>query len=1441
MLSSGVSELAPSYDVVVVGSGYGASIAASRLARAGRSVAVLERGREFLPGDFPDTEAEAAAHFQIRGDLGRRHRDTHNPTALYDLVVCEDIAVFQGCGLGGTSLVNANVSLRPDKRIFSDPRWPSALRATAAGALNNELETGFQLAASWLSASPYPDTHPDPAKLAVLRRVANGDEVSRPPINVNFDIDGSNRFGMPQKPCIECGDCVSGCNHTAKNTTAMNYLPDAVNHGARIFCGAQVQWLEPQGERWRLHFLVPGSGRDAFDAPPLTVDASMVVLGAGALGSTEILLRSRRHGLRLSPRLGRSFSGNGDVLAFGYNLDEPVNGVGLGHREPEGEKPVGPCITGLIDRRDVEQVDQGYIIEEGALPGALASLYPGLFRKAARVFGTDTDAGFLDGLRERLREAPTYLLDAYRGALAHTLTYLVMSHDDGQGELSLQGDDLHIHWPGVGRQDTFARANAALEQATAEAGGTFVPNPAWTEWLGNRPITVHPLGGCPMGDTGASGVVDHAGQVFDGDGDALHQGLFVMDGSILPMPVGANPLLTISAVSERAVAELARRAGWSIDYDAPGPVPDTPTDVARPTSLSFTERMSGYISLEETEDFDLAHSRGRLKQTAFDFTVTVETPDLDALLDEPGHRARLYGSARAPALGSPSYMIHGGTFELLSEDPDRVGTRRMVYRLPLQSENGTSEPDRRLFVTGFKRIHDDAGLDLWTDTTTLYVTIHAGDDEQAPILARGRLHIEPSDFARQLTTIRVEGGEGAASRLSGVARFGKFFAGSLFEVYGGALVPHRSLPADDADLPVRPRRSLRVDPPTVHAFQAGDGTGLRLLRYKPRRRGQALGPVILAHGLGVSSRIFRTDMVETNLVEYLVEHGFDVWLLDMRCSIELPSAHTVHTADDIARYDWPAAVAEVKRVAGVDTVQVVAHCFGSTTFTMAQLSGLAGVRSAVLSQVSTHMDTSKAQAWLAGLHVPETMAELGIEELQPVSRDGQPFWAELTDRLLNLRPIDQEERCRSATCHRITAMYGLLYEHDQLTNTLHSHLHELFGAANIGCFKHLAQMARAGHLVDAQGGDVYLRHPERMRIPLRILHGSLNATFTPSSTEKTIRWLQKHEPDAPVERELVEGYGHIDCIFGRDAAVDVFPRIVEHLMAHAGDDQVAEDRPGSATRGVRLHRRGRGIPLVVIPGIEGSGEGSMHAVERAVEELGSRGSEVQILLVDYSQERHEHIDDLSKTIADLVQGEVGSLEILVWGHSLGALLATNLASHASLRIAANVLVSPFRALPGPVLEASYWSMAVTPGFVYKRTVAPLGRQLFGPTGGHNDHPFFEAMARCDAEALRRRTGWLRGPHFDLQFATASGPTRVFLGQRDRLIDGRKERAFFGELAARRTDFSLSILPGAGHVVLPDAAVEALSDQVSDWFLRLLRPQSSPPRRLAPTGAQASAT
>ena len=246
----------------------------------------------------------------------------------------------------------------------------------------------------------------------------------------------------------------------------------------------------------------------------MTVSADLVILGAGSLGSTEILLRSKAHGLAVSDQVGERFTGNGDVLAFAYDTDHVINGVGWGHHRP-GEIPaVGPCITSVIDLRRQSQLDDGMIIEEGSPPGPIAGFLPGALSVAAGLVGREPTSGLEREVREGTRQLASWLEGPYHGAIHNTQTYLVMTHDDGSGRMVLDKDRLRIHWPGVGDQTIFEKVNARLEQASDALGGNFVHNPLWSKLLHNSLITVHPLGGCVIGEDAANGVVNHKGQVF---------------------------------------------------------------------------------------------------------------------------------------------------------------------------------------------------------------------------------------------------------------------------------------------------------------------------------------------------------------------------------------------------------------------------------------------------------------------------------------------------------------------------------------------------------------------------------------------------------------------------------------------------------------------------------------------------------------------------------------------------------------------------------------------------------------------------------------------------------------------------------------------------------------------------------------------------------------
>lgn len=817
-LASPIEQMKAHYEVVVIGSGYGGGIAASRMARAGKQVCLLERGKEWQPGDFdanhkmikrgdyPDHEATAMPQVQV--DLPQMH--TGSRTGLYDLRFNEDINVFLGCGLGGTSLVNANVSIQAKPWVFKLPEWPAELQKDGV------LDAYYDLARQMLKPEQYPNKgdaqFPHLPKLEALRKSAeylNEKANCYPPdINVTFEEfpNNINHVGVEQHPCVGCGDCMSGCNYRAKNTTLMNYLPDAKNHGAEIFTEVSVRSIERvtgadgQG-KWLVHYQPVHTGRERFDAPTLFVSADIVVVSAGTLGSTEILLRSKKNGLSLSDRVGENFTGNGDVLAFAYNCDEEINGIGFGPHPPEENgalrEKVGPCITGIIDMRDKEPPSDGFVIEEGTVAGAFAGFLPKTFALASAAMGIDTDTGIQDYMREKARELEGLVRGAYHGAMRNTQTFLVMAHDDDRGRMYLKDDRLRIDWPKVGDQPIFGKVGDSLHKATVPLGGTYLKDPLTNEISGHDLITVHPLGGCILADAAEQGVVNDRGQVFSSPhGTAVYDSLYVTDGSVIPRPLGVNPLLTISAISERCVALLAEEH-WQIklDYSLPsGPTQAAAAAAAAPLAVGvrFSESMSGYFSTQVTDDdphpednlepFRRAAELGREANSPFQFILTIISEDYARTISDVNIISPMIGTVTAAALSKQPLTVTDGKFNYFLKQESQVETKRMQYKMTLNSAEG-----RTYHFYGFKLIHDDPGIDSWSDTTTLYITVRE-NDEQGAVVGKGILRIPVASFIRQMSTMQVTNAPGLTARWKAMLEFGKFFGGNIVDSYGANLL-----------------------------------------------------------------------------------------------------------------------------------------------------------------------------------------------------------------------------------------------------------------------------------------------------------------------------------------------------------------------------------------------------------------------------------------------------------------------------------------------------------------------------------------------------------------------------------------------------------------------------------------------------------------------------
>ncbi len=991
----------------------------------------------------------------------------------------------------------------------------------------------------------------------------------RVPLAVSFSTKVTH--GVQQQRCVLCGNCITGCNHSAKNTVAMNYLPGAARFGAQIFCGAEVRAIEKTGhDGWQLHIRLTDHALRPFDRPELTVHARVVFLSAGTLGTTEILLRSRaRYRLSMSARLGDRFSGNGDAIAFGYNGPHPVNGMGYSSTVPD-DAAVGPTIAAMIDDRP-----HGAIIQEGAIPGALGVVLRVLGPVVARV--TQSNPSGMAGWKG---EADSFLRGVRRGALRQTQTYLAMAVDDGSGEMLLRDDRLRIRWHNAGFQDVYRKIAARLNQLTRAMKGSYVVNPFWTRIFGRRLMTVHPLGGCCLADAPATGVVNADGLVFDPASGDVHEGLYVCDGSIVPRPLGVNPSLTIGALSER----IATRAADAWEHKLRSPARKIHGVMPTIPALRYAERLRGRLWLSRGDGSALYNTR-------FELVLHISAEDIDKLLSDPRHEASIIGVCRTPELpaGRRRWRVSRGRLNVLVDDPSQVETKLLIYRLRLTGESGdvlwlrghktvNYETLKRhpwltltrlpFVIYGGRPPHTNARLsrepyagcervEQWGRTRNPAAFLGAGDVQADKIVGAGFAGSGPADAVRLAASMTIAHVENPLQRLRYKLRYAGFFLDAPFRMRVWLFRRTRAVnPFDNPTPQIVPRvltqdRTVGDGRPTHHFL---------LTHFRGTDRARTNMPVVLAPGFGMSADAFRVG--NPSAAQFLYDRGYDVWLLDYRGSDKLEISLTQFTLDDLA-HDFSEAIVTLYETYGRQhEIQVVAHCVASLSMQMALLNGTAdgglrrnGLHSVVLSQSFAFMDHPVINRVKAGLHLPSVLDYVGFRPVLTADHDlRSSLPARVLDRLLYLYP--SKERCREGVCRRLLLLYGEVIRHDQLDQATHDRLYEMFDRANLTTFKHLAKMIARGHLVDRFGKNTYLR-PEngrRVNVPITLLQGTANGLFRPSGARKTHEWLIQHggfgSPEANRDKFRmlpIQGHGHLDNFIGKRASTDVFPELVRAL------------------------------------------------------------------------------------------------------------------------------------------------------------------------------------------------------------------------------------------------------------------------------------------------------
>jgi cholesterol oxidase len=541
------------FDAVVVGSGFGGSVMAYRLAQAKLDVCLLERGKKWPPGSFPRTP------FQFSQALWDPSEGRHG---LFDVWSFGGLGALVSSGLGGGSLIYANVILRKPERWFAEVeedgvrRWPITFE---------DLRRHYKEVFPFLNPVEYPEHYRDTAKTQAFYGAAEnrGLDPFYPPLAVTFAAskeETGTPFGEPSQnlhraqryTCRLVGECDAGCNFGSKNTLDFTYLSHAERLGLEIRCRHEVKAFEPWNRGFLIEVADHSNAEEGKRTPPerrVIFARRRLILCAGALGSPYLLLLNRSSFPRVSPQLGTRFSGNGDFIAFAARSRKPM------------DPSRGPVITTTVSIPDV--LDDpggdgpGHFIQDGGYPDFLAWVGEMIALPRIAWAGRRTALrivwGKLTGHPDsNLSGEAADLLGAPRLA-GGTLPLLGIGRERPQGRMRLRDGLLDVEWSFAESRSYFDHVRSTVTELARGLDAEFEDNILWKL---NNSITVHPLGGCPLGVTAAEGVVDPiSGEVHN------YPGLHVADGSVMPGTVGANPSFTIAALANRFAEAILRKEG----------------------------------------------------------------------------------------------------------------------------------------------------------------------------------------------------------------------------------------------------------------------------------------------------------------------------------------------------------------------------------------------------------------------------------------------------------------------------------------------------------------------------------------------------------------------------------------------------------------------------------------------------------------------------------------------------------------------------------------------------------------------------------------------------------------------------------------------------------------------------------------------------------------
>jgi len=527
------------YDYLIVGSGFGGSTSALRLAEKGYSVLVVEKGSELTANDFPKTNWDVRRWLWAPA-LGAR--------GLFQMRPFRHVSVLAGAGVGGGSLTYANTLPIPKQSFFRSASW------SHLADWEKELAPHYGTARRMLGAAPTDFLTPaDQLLKEIAEERGTPEAFEKPHVAIfmgeagrtvkdpYFGGEGPDRTG-----CIRCGACMTGCRFGAKNTLDKNYLYFARRAGASVLADTEVVDVVPRDGGG--YTVTARQGRSYFFRKPVAFEAKNVVFSGGALGTNSLLLRLKERGSlsRLSPRVGNRVRTNSESLIF-----VTVPGTKDDHSK-------GIAINSLLqtdEHSHLEMVRYGSgsgFFRMVAVPH-VGGHVPGLV-KLWRMF--------VFTLKNPLRVLRAWLVANWA---ASTMILLYMRSAEGTLRFVRKGGFMNTELEdGEPPRATIPEATELALAIAKKSGGTAMS--AYYEPLLDVPTTAHLLGGCCMGASEADGVIDHRHRVFG------YEGLYIVDGSAISANPGVNPSLTITALAERAMTFIPTKVVDVADVAARGAV-----------------------------------------------------------------------------------------------------------------------------------------------------------------------------------------------------------------------------------------------------------------------------------------------------------------------------------------------------------------------------------------------------------------------------------------------------------------------------------------------------------------------------------------------------------------------------------------------------------------------------------------------------------------------------------------------------------------------------------------------------------------------------------------------------------------------------------------------------------------------------------------------------